>query len=147
MEECVNDYVKLTEDVAWVLIAAIADSSVVPSAQDLASRLLTRNVLRHFRVETGKEELLRVALRSARLEESIDFQILDLKSTMYKGNGDEVVFVRDWDGNSEGVVGYSDTISAFRDRPEAESILIVIDEQRFVQIEKIARDCKLVVPR
>jgi hypothetical protein len=66
---------------------------------------------------------------------------------MYKGEGDERVFVLDWQGSIEEVGEHSDTISAFRDRPEADSLLIVIDTSKEAGIAKLGKDRKFIVVR
>jgi uncharacterized protein len=146
MEQSLPDYIRLTEDATWVLIAALADQTAVPLAKTLAQRLLTRDILPHFRVEAGKENLLREALEEVSLQEGVHFQIIDVKTTMYKGSGDEGVFVLDWDGSIEEVAERSDTISAFRDRPEAESLLIVINDSLKSHIQNLATKGQFVQP-
>lgn len=143
MKCSLDGYFKLTEDAVWVLISAIAESSEVPLARNLANRLLTRDLLEYRQVEAGKDKVLREALLNAKLKESVDFQLSELKTTMYKDNGDEGVFVLDWDNKTiRTVVKHSDTISAFRDRPEAEFILIAIDDdkRKCAEIMKIAEE-------
>jgi len=46
--------------------------------------------------------------------------------TLYKNKGYERVFVRNEDGHIEEIPKHSETISAFRDRPEVEHLLVVL---------------------
>ncbi|MBI4292029.1 MAG: HD domain-containing protein [Betaproteobacteria bacterium] len=146
MDQAMSDYVNLTEDAVWVLVAAIANSSADRSAQILAQRLLRRSILLHFQVAHDKEDLLDQALRRAGFRDPIDYHLLDLTTTMYKGSGDEGVFVRDWGGNIEEVTGLSGTITAFRDRPEVESLLIVVDGSKAEQIRALGIDGQFILP-
>jgi len=145
MEQARSDYIRLTEDMTWALVSALAESAAIPLAQHLAQKLLTRDILPHFMVETGKKELLKESLVASGFVEETDFHLVDLKTTMYKGNGDERVFVLGWKGHIEEVVQHSDTISALRDRPEAESLLIVIDPDKKEKIEKLVKENQFVV--
>jgi HD superfamily phosphohydrolase len=144
IKQSLGDYVRLTEDAAWVLIAALADQTIVPAAQMLAQRLLTRSILPHYRVEPGKKDLLKESLQGASFQEGVDFQIIDVKTTMYKGTGEEGVFVVDWDGSIEEVAELSDTITAFRDRPEAESLLVIINDTATSPIKTVATQGQFV---
>jgi hypothetical protein len=140
LDEGYEDYVRLTEDVAWVLIAAVAESTGHPQAQRLARGLLTRQILPHFKVEVGKKGLLSEALRDEGFIADRDFHLLDATTTMYKASGGARVFVDDGDGGIEEVSQHSETITAFRDKPEAESFLIVLDQNKRSRIEETARD-------
>lgn len=145
MTEGYQDYIRLTEDAIWSLVSAAADIEAVPVIQSLAHKLLVREILPHFAVNTGKRELLRETLLKEGLVENREFHLLDLKTTMYKGDGDERVFVVDWQGDIEEVGEHSDTISAFRDRPEAESLLIVIDPAKAPVIRELGKKRQFIV--
>jgi HD superfamily phosphohydrolase len=119
-----SDYVRLTEDGVWALIAALAESNALPIARSLAERILKRKILPHWIVESGRKELLRKSLERAGFVEEKDFYLVEPTTTMYKSTGDEQVFVLDWHGDIREIGEHSVTISALRDRPEAESILI-----------------------
>lgn len=147
MAEGYQDYIRLTEDVVWSLVSAAADSQTVPVLQMLAQKLVVRDILPHFAVNAGKMDLLRETLLGEGLVDGRDFHLLDLKTTMYKGDGDERVFVLDWQGQIEEVGEHSDTISAFRDRPEAESLLIVIDTTKVSAITKLGQDRQFIIVR
>jgi len=147
MEKSHSDYVRLTEDVTWTLITALADSAVIPAAQTLAQKLLKRNILPHFTIKNGRKELLQACLTKAGFVAGTDFDLVDLKTTMYQGTGDEHVFILDWDHNVEEIANQSETISAFRDRPEAESLLIIIDAKNEKAMEYLALEHKFVIPR
>jgi uncharacterized protein len=146
LEEARIDYIRLTEDVAWVLIAAVAESPVVPQAQALARGLLTRKILPHFTIEVGKKDLLSDTLQGDGFVANRDFHLLDVKTTMYKGSGDGRVFVLGWDGAIDEVSDHSETITAFRDRPEAESLLIVLDYAKLSRIQEAARMGQFLAP-
>jgi HD superfamily phosphohydrolase len=147
MEQGLNDYVRLTEDVLWTLVSALADSNAVPAAQPLAQRILTRDILPHFMVERGKKELLKESLIRAGYLGEKDFHLVDLTTTMYKGSGDEHVFVLDWDGDVKEISEHSDTISTLRDRPEAETLLIIIDTTKRKRIESLATKNHFIISR
>lgn len=140
-----QDYIRLTEDAIWSLVSAAADSAAAPDLRGLAQRLLTRQILPHFAVKAAKTKLLRETLLKEGLQEGREFYVLDLQTTMYKGAGDEQVFVVDWQGGIEEVPEYSDTISAFRDRPEAEPLLIVIDPARTDAIRELGERRQFIV--
>jgi hypothetical protein len=131
----------------WALVAALAESTALPAAQFLAKRILTRDILPDFTIETGKKELLKESLIGDGFIEEKDFHLVDLKTTMYKGNGDERVFVLGWEGDIEEVAEHSDVISALRDRPEAESLLIIVDVTKKEMIEQLATRNQFVVSR
>ncbi len=147
MAEGYQDYIRLTEDAIWSLVSVAADSEAVPVIQSLAHKLLVREILPHFAVNTGKRELLRETLLQEGLVENREFHLLDLKTTMYKSDGDERVFVVDWQGDIEEVDEHSDTISTFRDRPEAESLLIVIDTTKAPVIRELGEKGQFIVVR
>jgi len=145
MEEGYQDYIRLTEDVIWGLVSAVADSEEVPVIQSLAHKLLVRDILPHFAVHTGKRELLRATLLQEGLVENQAFHLLDLKTTMYKSAGDERVFVIDGQGSIEEVGAHSDTISAFRDRPETEDLLIVLDTAEAPRIRELGKTGQFIL--
>jgi hypothetical protein len=147
MADALNDYVRLTEDAVWNLVTAIADNALIPELKSLAFKIMTRAILLHFEIEEGKTDLLREILRERKLIEGTDFFVLSLKTTMYKRNGDERVFVVDWEGDIEEVAAHSETISAFRDRPEAESLLIVINEKASDTIRDVGRNMHFLIDR
>ena len=76
-------------------VSAVADSEEVSVLKGLSQRILTRDILPHFAVEVGKSELLRETLLHEGFAEGREFNLLDLKTTMYKGDSDEGVFVLD----------------------------------------------------
>jgi uncharacterized protein len=147
MKKSHDDYVRLTEDVTWTLVSALANSTTVPAAQILAQKLLTRDILPHFMIKTGRKELLQECLIEAGFDADTDFHLVDLKTTMYRANSNEHVFVLGWDRSIEEIAEHSDTISAFQDRPEAESLLIIVDAMKQKKIERLAREHRFVVPR
>jgi uncharacterized protein len=142
-----EDYVRLTEDSIWSLVSVVADSSAAASMRNMALKLLRREILPHWAVRVGKGKLLRETLLRDGLSEDRDFHLLDLKTVMYKADGDERVFVVDWQGKIEEVGEHSDTISTFRDRPEAESLLIAIDTGKESHIKDLARGGQFIVVR
>ena len=147
MAEGYQGYIRLTEDALWSLVSVAVDSEAVPVIQSLAHKLLVREILPHFAVNTGKRELLRETPLQEGLVENHEFHLLDLKTTMYKSDADERVFVLDWQGDIEEVDGHSDTISTFRDRPEAESLLIVIDTTKAPVIRELGKKGQFIVGR
>jgi hypothetical protein len=147
MKETHSDYIRLTEDVIWTLVSVLADSSIVPPVQMLAQKLLKRQILPHFTIKTGRKKLLEESLVKAGFRTAVDFRLVDLKTTIYKAAGDEHVFVLGWDRNIEEITEHSDTISAFQDRPEAESLLIIVDEKKKHGIESAAKEHHFVVAR
>jgi hypothetical protein len=66
---------------------------------------------------------------------------------MYKSDGDERVFVVDWQGDIEEVGEHSDTIAVFRDRPEAESLLIGVDTAKAPVIRELGEKRQFIVVR
>lgn len=146
MEESANEYLQLTEDVAWVLISAIANSSGNQQAKTLAARLFDRSILRHNSIEFGKQDLLREILLEDGLVENEHFAVLNVKTTMYRGTAEDRVFVLDRNGDIDEVAKHSDTITAFRDRPEGESLLVVIDHSKVDRVTELAEKAKCLVP-
>ena len=138
MREAHSDYVHRTEDSVWTLIAAAAEQRLVPALIEPAEQLLTRNILEHFHISPGKKALLREALSNDGFQEGADFHVLDSATTMYKGLAGNGVFVQDEQNNVEEILRHSETISAFRDRPEAESFLVVLDQSKAGQIKNTA---------
>jgi uncharacterized protein len=138
MREAHQDYANLTEDSVWTLIAAAAEQRLAPALVGPAEQLLTRSILEHFYVSPGKKALLREALTSDGLRDGEEFHLLDSATTMYKGLGGHGVFVQDEQKNVEEILRHSETISAFRDRPEAESFLVVLDQRKAGQIKSTA---------
>lgn len=147
MAEGYQDYVRLTEDDIWSLVSAAADGKVDPVLKSLAQDLLSRKILRHFAVKAGKSELLRDMLVQEGFAEGCEFQLRDLKTTMYKGDTNEGVFVLDWEETIDEVAEHSEMIAAFRDRPEAESLLIVIDPAKVPDIKELAKKGQFIVVR
>ena len=66
---------------------------------------------------------------------------------MYEADGDERVFVVGWQGGIEEVGEHSDTISTLRDRPEAESLLIVINTAKESEIKDVGEKGQFIVVR
>jgi len=138
MREAHADYVHLTEDSVWTLIAAAAEERLAPALVGPAEQLLTRNILDHFYVSPGKKALLLETLNNDGLKEGEHLHLLDSATTMYKGLGGQGVFVQDEQNNVEEILRHSETISALRDRPEAESFLVVLDQGKAGQIKNTA---------
>lgn len=97
----------------------------------------------HFRVKAAKRDLLREALRSSGLKDDHDFHLLDSETTLYKSKG-ERVFVRDEEGRIDEVPKHSETISAFRDKPEAEPLLVVLASDKTDRIRRIAHEGQFI---
>jgi uncharacterized protein len=147
MNETQKDYLRLTDDLIWTLVVAVADSTLVPAAQTLAQMLLKREISKHFAIKAGRKELLNQSLVRAGFVPEVVFQLVDLKTTIYKTTGNEHVFVLDWDHKIEEITEHSDTISAFQDRPEAESLIIIIDSRKEKPIAKRAMEDEFVSAR
>lgn len=137
-------YVALTEDSVWSLLSAIARkemrSKEASNLQRLARMLLTREVLSHYAIQSGKEVLLEAQLKTAGFIKDKDFSITQVKTTMYKAADEDKVFVVDWDGRIAEISAHSETILALRDKPEMEALLIVIDADKQEEIERAAID-------
>ena len=147
LKEAQEDYRDLTEDAIWRLVSVAAregpDTGPARLVRRLAERLLTRKALKYLPIETGKECLLKEDLQRIGFKVQEDFAIISLKTTAYKEGGTPV-FVAGWDGTCEDISEKSFTITTMKDRPEAESLLIVIDDRRQVKIERRAHDIKAV---
>jgi uncharacterized protein len=137
-----NHYIALTEDSVWSLLSAAAKvgeiNKDVTSLKKLAHMLLTRQVLPHYAVLPGKDGLLETRLKQSGLTKDKEFSITQVKTTMYKAEATDTVFVVNWDGNIEDISAHSETISALRDKPEVEALLIVIDIDKQKEIEAMA---------
>ena len=147
MAKAYNDYIRLTEDGIWALVAALAESNTLPAARSLAERVLKRKILPHWIVGSGRKELLKESLERTGFIEEKDFYLVEPTTTMYKSTGDEQVFVLDWQGDIREIAEHSVTISSLRDRPEAESILIVIDTKKEKAIESLAKKSDFIITK
>jgi hypothetical protein len=147
MNDAYFDYEQLTEDVVWTMITAAAARRLTPTLVSPAEQLLTRSILQHFYVSPGKKGLLLESLSNDGFRDGEDFYLLDSATTMYKGLGGQGVFVQDEQGDVDEIPRHSETISAFRDRPEAESFLIVLNQSRAEEIKKTAEGGQFLLLR
>jgi HD superfamily phosphohydrolase len=139
-----SEYTALTEDSIWSLLAAAAENRLSPRLVIPANQILRRQILPHFRIKSGKRDLLREALMSDGLKGDQDFHLLDSETTLYKSKGYERVFVRDEEGHIDEVPKHSETISAFRDRPEVEPFLVVLDPDKVDRIREVAHSGQFI---
>jgi hypothetical protein len=144
MEAHLSEYMTLTEDSIWSLLAAAAEGRLSSRLVTPADQILRRQVLAHFRIKPGKRELLREALINERLTDNQDFYLLDSETTLYKNKGYEGVFVRDEEGYIEEIPKHSETIAAFRGRSEVEHFLVVLAPDKMDQMKKIAQDGQFI---
>ncbi len=86
------------------------------------SFVICRHLIGEHALQPGKDKVAEECLsKEAKMKIKVDFDIVELKSTMYKKeSGKDRVFVINWDGQVNGVSTHSELISAFRDRPEVE---------------------------
>ena len=143
MNEAYADYIQITEDAVWTLIAAAAEGRLTPTLVTPAEQLLTRQILDHFYISPGKKKLLGEALSEDGFEEEEDFHLLEVQTTLYKSPGgkspdDKSVFVQDEENKVEDITRHSELISAFRDKPEIESFLVVLNPSKVEAIKKKA---------
>jgi HD superfamily phosphohydrolase len=129
MNEAYPDYIKITEDMIWTVVAAAAEGRLAEVLATPAEQLLMRQILEHFYVSPGKKALLGQALSDSGFKKEEDFHLLDVETTMYKVRGDKGVFVQDEEKVDE-VTRHSEMISAFRDKPEIESFLVVLNPSK-----------------
>jgi HD superfamily phosphohydrolase len=141
-------YIELTEDSVWTLLGAVArsvaDLGSAELARTLAHRLLIRQVLPHYVIEPGKMRLLSRRLTDAGFVSDEDFAIVKLKTTTYKGGDEENVFVEDVDGEIDEILAHSEMITLLRDKPEEETLLVVIREEKRVEIEETAKNMQAI---
>jgi HD superfamily phosphohydrolase len=138
MNEAYADYVVVSEDSVWTVVAAAAEGRLTKELATPAEQLLTRDILEHLYISPGKKGLLGEALRDEGFKVEEDFHLLDSETTMYKGLGGRGVFVLDEQNNVEEVTKHSETISAFRDRPEIESFLVLLNPSKAEGIKRTA---------
>jgi HD superfamily phosphohydrolase len=141
MEEALDDYFQLTEDQVWNLVWAIAntDHPKLEDLRKLAKSLLERRLLKNFRIQPGKEEVLKERLEQKGYEERKHFAIVNTHSTAYKSTS-EKVFIELGKKRIEEVTAISELISLMRDRPESESVLIALDDAD--ELKQLADDVK-----
>jgi HD superfamily phosphohydrolase len=144
MAACCGEYTALTEDSIWTMVSAAAENRLSPRLVTPADQILTRKILPNFRVKSGKLELLREALVNGGLTNGEDFYLLDYETTLYKSKGDQRVFVRDEEGHIDEIPKHSETISVFRDRPEVEPFLVVLDSSKEGRIKKVAQSGQFI---
>ncbi len=99
-----------------------------------------------FHLEKNSTKIVDESLaKETKLKRGIDYDIVELKTTMYKKeSSDDRVFVVGWNGEITDVSSYSELISAFRDKPEVEKILIVLEPNKSNKIEKALRHLKAI---
>jgi hypothetical protein len=106
--------------------------------------VIAHNPLESFIIDRGKEELLRRALESHSFNDRQDFHLVDAKAVLYKGDGKKSVFVMDeYDGVKE-VAEHSEMIAAFRDRPETEWLLVILNDDKADEILQVAKDGRFI---
>jgi HD superfamily phosphohydrolase len=128
-----QNYINLTESEIWSLVGAVSrsDDHRIPSQmKDLAGKLLSRDPIGHKSINAGKEPLLRAILEEKGYIEKRDFVIVDLPSTMYKKESEDKVFVVNSEGTIQEITSHSEMMTAFHDRAECESLLILIDPKK-----------------
>jgi len=90
-------------------------------------------------VYKGKQGLLLESLIKAGVVDGRDFHLLEVTSTMFQGKPDKNVFVVSKDGSVAEVAEHSYTINMFRDRPESEWLLVILNKAKAKDICTLAR--------
>lgn len=140
MKSALSDYLDLTEDQIWTMTAGAA-SGRVGRGRDLAKRLLSRNVLPHFKVRRGQTQNVKEVLANEHFQSGIDFALIPLESTLYKEKGgDSVFFVRDEHQPKE-ITEESFALTAYNNRPELDTVLVVVDPAKETAIRKAVTQC------
>ncbi len=143
VDECLDEYLELTEDLVWALLQDTSDGK--GSLAVLARRILGRERVRRRDIAPGRETLLQEQLKKAKLDESC--AIVDLGSVLYKQHGDSRVFVMDADEASQArdVSKVSTLVDRFHDRAEAAHLLVLFERED--EIEDLAQDAGCLVPQ
>jgi HD superfamily phosphohydrolase len=141
IEDSVGDYINLTEDDFWFNVKSLAEENKKTPAHMFARKLLKRDILKSFIINTGKESICADILNGNGLKENKDYKVLDLKTTMYKQSSDsDRVFVKDSLQNITEISSHSMLINALSNKPDSEKILIILNDD-----EKINNKIKRIV--
>ncbi|HET6336130.1 MAG TPA: hypothetical protein VFG30_23045 [Polyangiales bacterium] len=140
-EENLPAYLDLTEDHVWTAFSHVA-RHWKGRPQKLAARLLERNVPDYFYVQPGKSNELEAILRDAGLSER-DYGLRAKKSKVYGEDADdEVVHVLSEDGRSStSVKNHSFALTAYADKFESETLLVVFDGGQYDRIKRAVEHC------
>lgn len=140
MQAHLGEYLELTEDRAWTLVALMASTADRKAEQPrrLSNMLLRRQLLPHWAVLPGKDSLLHDGLNEKGYRRNQHYGLVTLPTTMYKGTAEDKVFVRDWSGHIAEIPALSETIAALKDKPEVEALLIALDADSHDAICRIA---------
>ena len=118
---------------------------------NLCDRIIHRRLYEHYRIVEGKASILENQLVSYGYKKGVDFEIKELKSSIYKEKDGERVFVRRADSVIESIGSQSQLISAFTDKSEGEQLLIILNEDQgeIENIKIIAEEINncLMLPR
>ena len=146
LQEDLQPYLALTDDVAWGLISGLARSTNGNVATRLAKRLIAHDPLESFTIERGKEDLLKRALESHNFNDRHDFHLVDAKAVLYKADGHKSVFVMDEFAGIKEVAEHSEMIAAFRDRPETEWLLVILNDGKADDMLRVAKEGRFIHP-
>jgi HD superfamily phosphohydrolase len=140
IEANLSAYLDITEDHVWTAVGFVSNSWQ-GRAQDLSHRLLTRRVPEHFLVQQGKAGDVASVLERAGFS-PYDYRVRPKKSKVYSDSADDdVVHVLSEDGNVETVTAHSFTLEAFANKPEVETLLVVLDASKVADIWGAAKRC------
>ena len=78
------------------------------------------------------------------METDKDFSVFEVETTAYKATDDDKVFVVDQDGEIDEILAHSELMSALRDKPEHEALLVIINNDKRSEIESIANDMQAI---
>jgi uncharacterized protein len=147
----INHYLNLTDDSVYVLINFLMGKKVSKEILNLCDRIIHRRLYEHYRIVEGKASILENQLVSYGYKKGVDFEIKELKSSIYKEKDGERVFVRRADSVIESIGSQSQLISAFTDKSEGEQLLIILNEDQgeIENIKIIAEEINncLMLPR
>lgn len=133
-------YLDVTEDHVWCALGFVSRSWSGP-ASDLAQSLLERRLLPYFYAQAGKAGELKAILEHSGFD-ARDYCLRPKKSKVYSESADyDVVHVIGDDNRSRAVTSHSFTLTAFANRPEEETLLVVLDRSKTDKILKAARHC------
>jgi HD superfamily phosphohydrolase len=127
-----QSYVRLTEADIWYLVTTVAGASAagVPKRiRMLAQMLLKREKLRYWVVLPGMVEVLKEKLRGDGFKEAEDCAVIDLMTTVYRQEKDQV-FVMLRGGEVEEIPASSELLTVLRDRIERTSLLVVLEPEK-----------------
>ncbi len=135
MKDNLYNYLNLTDDSIYTLLKFF-NKDGEEEINRLSKKILKREIYLCYPILEDKEHILKKELEYAECKRSEDFDIIELKSNIYKDKNGERVFV-ETEKEIKSIKSLSRIVQAFSNQASKDCILVVLNENKKQEIEDV----------